>query len=341
MTEHLGFPLETIAVFVAVIFLSVWIDLRAHKDSKEVTVKNAALWSVFWIGLSLAFYGYLYLHHGPEFASMFLSGYVLEKSLSVDNLMVFIAIFQNFSIQGALQHRILYFGILGAVVFRLIFVAFGTGLFGLSNWVEFVFAAVVAWTGWKMLRAGDVDDAIVDYSNHWSVRMTKRFLPIFPRLHGDHFFITQGSVEAMAEPPVLEAKGTFYGTPLLLCLVAIEVSDVIFAFDSVPAVVAVTREPLLVYSAVIFAILGLRSLYFVLAAAEKSLVHLEKSVIALLFFISAKLALSASTKIFGWPSWHLGANLSLGIILGTLALGVLASFVFPGKAHAEERTMGS
>jgi tellurite resistance protein TerC len=332
-----GFPLETIVIFASVVSLSVWIDLRAHKRSHAITMRDAALWSVFWVALAVGFAVYLNFRFGSEAASLFFAGYVLEESLSIDNLMVFIAIFKNFGIRGAVQHRILYYGILGAVLFRLVFVAFGTGLFGLSNWVEFAFAAIVGWTGWKMLRAGGGEDEISDYSDHWAVGMTKRLVPIYPRLHADRFFVSSGFVqEARAADPSLAElpPAKLYGTPVLLCLVAVEISDVIFAFDSVPAVIAVTHEPLLVYAAVIFAILGLRSLYFILAAAQKSLVHLEKSVIALLFFISAKLALSASTKIFGWPTWHISPNLSLAIILGTLALGVLASFMFPPR-HAE------
>lgn len=151
MEQHLGFPLETIAIFAAVVIFSVWLDLRLHRDSEDISIPNAVAWSLFWICLSIAFFFYLKIHHGDEFADLFLAGYILEKSLSVDNLMVFVAIFASFGIKGALQHRILYFGILGAVIFRMIFIAFGTSLFGLSTWIEFVFAAIVAWTGWKML----------------------------------------------------------------------------------------------------------------------------------------------------------------------------------------------
>jgi TerC family integral membrane protein len=229
-------------------------------------------------------YFYLKVHHSAEFADLFLAGYILEKSLSVDNLMVFVAIFASFGIKGALQHRILYFGILGAVVFRMLFIAFGTGLFGISTWIEFVFAAIVAWTGWKMLAGVGGDDEIEDYSDHWSVRLTQKLVPIFPRLHGHHFVVSHGHVKTVVEQDSsvsVAREATVYATPMLLCLVCIEVSDIIFAFDSVPAVIAVTREPLLVYSAVIFAILGLRSLYFVLAAAQKYLVHLDKAVAAL------------------------------------------------------------
>ncbi|MDG4597088.1 MAG: TerC/Alx family metal homeostasis membrane protein [Candidatus Contendobacter sp.] len=339
MEHHFGFPLETVAIFVVVVIFSVWLDLRMHKDSEDISIPNALAWSLFWIFLAIAFFFYLKVHHGDEFADLFLAGYILEKSLSVDNLMVFVAIFASFGIKGALQHRVLYFGILGAVVFRMLFIAFGTTLFGLSTWIEFVFAAIVAWTGWKMLSGIGEDKDIEDYSDHWSVRLTQKLVPIFPRLHGHHFVVSHGHVKTVVEQDsslTVAREATVYATPMLLCLVCIEVSDIIFAFDSVPAVIAVTREPLLVYSAVIFAILGLRSLYFVLAAAQKYLVHLDKAVAALLFFIAFKLALQASNHLFHWPGWEISANLSLMIILGTLAVGVIASLLLPQKEEAEE-----
>ncbi len=338
MEQHFGFPLETIAIFVAVVSFSVWLDLRLHKDSEDISIPNAVAWSLFWIFLAIAFFFYLKVRFGEEYADLFMAGYILEKSLSVDNLMVFVAIFASFGIKGALQHRVLYFGILGAVVFRMLFIAFGTTLFGLSTWIEFVFAAIVA-TGWKMLSGIGEDKDIEDYSDHWSVRMTQKLVPIFPRLHGHHFVVSHGHVQTVVEQDsslMMTREATVYATPMLLCLVCIEVSDIIFAFDSVPAVIAITREPLLVYSAVIFAILGLRSLYFVLAAAQKYLVHLDKAVAALLFFIAFKLALQASNHLFHWPGFSISANLSLMIILGTLAVGVIASLLFPEKEDFEE-----
>ena len=344
MEQHLGFPLETIAIFVAVVAFSVWLDLKLHKDSKDISIPNAVAWSLFWIGLSIAFFFYIKIHHGNEYADLFLAGYILEKSLSVDNMMVFVAIFASFGIKGALQHRILYFGILGAVVFRMLFIAFGTSLFGLSTWIEFVFAAIVAWTGYKMLAGVGGDEEIEDYSDHWSVRLTQKLVPIFPRLHGDHFVVHHGHVKTVVEQDSsvsVSREATVYATPMLLCLVCIEVSDIIFAFDSVPAVIAVTREPLLVYSSVIFAILGLRSLYFVLAAAQKYLVHLDKAVAALLFFIAFKLALQASNHLFHWPGFEISSNLSLMIILGTLAVGVIASLLLPEKEENEETDRAS
>ena len=337
---HFGFPLETIIIFFAVIALSVYMDLHAHRKQTTISVKDATLWSLFWVALALGFYFYLWLRFDKNWADLYLAGYALEKSLSIDNLMVFMAIFSSFAIKDILQHRILYWGIIGALVFRAIFVLLGTALFSASPWVGFVFAAIVGWSGWKMLTAGGGDDEIHDYSNHWSVRMAEKVVPIFPRLHLDKFFITQKIAEDLKDAdPSIEIKkmATFMATPAFLCLMTIETSDIMFAFDSVPAVIAVTQEPLLVYAAMIFAILGLRSLYFVLAALTEYLVHLEKAVIALLFFIAFKLGLQSWNHAIGDTGFHISPNVSLMIVLGTLALGVVASFVFPEKAEPEQK----
>lgn len=182
-----------------------------------------------------------------------------------------------------------------------------------------------------MLQAGGDDNEIVDYSEHWSVKWTGKLMPVYKRLHLDRFFLHHSEIGSMTE---VTKQGAFYATPAFLCLMAIETSDIAFAFDSVPAVIAVTQEPLLVYAAMIFAILGLRSLYFVLAALTQYLVHLEKAVIALLFFIAAKMALQSWNHAIGPTGFEISANVSLLVVLGTLAAGVIASFLFPEKDDA-------
>lgn len=334
--EHFGFPLETIIIFFGVIILSVYLDLFAHRNATEISVKDASLWSLFWIGLALAFYGYLWVRFSKDFADLYLAGYVLEKSLSVDNLMVFMAIFASFGIVGKMQHRILYWGIVGALVFRAVFVVAGTALFSASPWIGFVFAAFVIWSAWKMLASGgDEDEEIEDYSNHWSVRWTGKLMPIYTKLFGERFFAKHNE---LTEEQIASTtrKGLRYVTPAFLCLMAIETSDVAFAFDSVPAVIAVTQEPLLVYAAMIFAILGLRSLYFILAALTKYLVHLEKAVIALLFFIGVKMGIQSWNHAIGDTGIHISPNMSLFIVLGVLAIGVIASLIFPEKEETKE-----
>ena len=329
--HHFGFPFEVLVVFFCAILFSIYIDLVSHRHSKGITVKNAALWSIFWISLALSFYFYLYFRFEPEWADLYLAGYVLEKSLSIDNLMVFVAIFTSFGIKDHLQHRILYWGILGALIFRAIFVVIGTGLFAASPWIGFIFAAFVLWSGWKMLRGGDDnEEEIEDYTHHWSVRLVGKIMPVFPKLMQEKFFVKNNELNADQIVSVTR-QGFRYATPAFLCLMTIETSDVAFAFDSVPAVIAVTQEPLLVYAAMIFAILGLRSLYFILAALTKYLVHLEKAVIALLFFIGIKMGIQSWNHAVFDTGIHISANVSLYIVLGVLFIGVVASFIFPEK----------
>lgn len=327
---HFGFPWEAIVIFLVVIGVSVYLDLVAHKKMHDITMADAVKWAVFWIAIALCFYVYLWFRFDKQWADLYLAGYVLEKSLSIDNLMVFIAVFASFGIQTHLQHRILYWGILGALVFRAIFVVIGTGLFMASPWVGFLFAALVAWSAVQMLKSSGEEEKIEDYSHHWSVKLTGKLFPIYTRLYQEHFFVKHEKLSPR-ELENVTRKGFLYATPALLCLVVIEASDIAFAFDSVPAVIAVTQEPLLVYAAMIFAILGLRTLYFVIAVLNRYLVHLQKAVIALLFFIAAKMTLQSWNHVFGDTGIHIAPSVSLMIVLGMLGVGVLASFIFPRK----------
>lgn len=328
-TTQLGFPPLTLAVFVGLALGAMALDMFTHRGNKPVSLTSASLWSVFWIAVSMGFAGFLYLQHGAEMATLFVTGYALEKVLSVDNLFVFMAIFAWFKVPDNLRHRVLYWGILGAIVFRLIFVAIGSSLLALGPWVEVVFALIVAWTAVMMLRSGDDDEGEEDYSQHMAYRFAKKLFPVWPKLHGQNFFVKREVLESELRKPEnhgmsLAAKGGLFATPLFLCVVVVEVSDVLFAFDSVPAIIAVSREPLIVYSAMLFAILGLRTLYFVLEAMKRYLVHLEKAVIALLFFIAAKLGLNATNHIFE-HGYSIAPNTSLMIVLVVLAIGILAS----------------
>ncbi|MFV3304598.1 TerC/Alx family metal homeostasis membrane protein [Pseudomonas sp. NY15181] len=332
---HLGFPPLTLAVFVGLALAALLLDMATHRDDRPISLARAAGWSIFWVGISLAFAGFLYVQHGAQAASLFLTGYALEKVLSVDNLFVFMAIFAWFKVPDGLRHRVLYWGILGAIVFRGIFVAIGTGLLALGPWVEIVFSLIVAWTAVMMLKGGGDDDEEEDYSQHLAYRFASRLFPVWPKLYGRHFFVPRRKLEVEAHKTEnkglsLAARGALFATPLFLCLVVVEVSDVLFAFDSVPAVIAVSREPLIVYSAMLFAILGLRTLYFVLEALKRYLVHLEKAVVVLLFFIAAKLGLNATDHLFH-HGYSIDANTSLFIVLAILAVGIVASLLFPAK----------
>ncbi|CDL81478.1 TerC/Alx family metal homeostasis membrane protein [Xenorhabdus szentirmaii] len=336
-STHIGFPMETVVVFIILSVGALFIDLFMHRHDKPISLRSAALWSIFWVAIAFVFAGFLYVHHGAETASLFVTGYALEKVLSVDNLFVIMAIFSWFAVPDRYRHRVLYWGIIGAIVFRGIFVAIGTSLLSLGPWVEIVFAVIVGWTAVMMLKSGDDDDEIEDYSQHLAYRLVKRFFPIWPKLRGHDFLLNQKEVDAeLAKPENADVKvgrtgkAALYATPLMLCLAVVELSDVMFAFDSVPAVIAVSREPLIVYSAMMFAILGLRTLYFVLEALKKYLVHLEKAVIVLLFFIAAKLGLNASEHIFH-HGYSISATTSLLVVVSVLMVGIFASLLFPQK----------
>jgi len=308
--------------FGAIVIVALIVDLFAHKADKPISMRDAALWSAFWVALSLGFAWYVGATHGADDAYLFLAGYTLEKALSVDNLFVFIAIFSAFSIKDAFQHRVLYYGILGALVMRVIFVALGTSILQMfDKWALTAFGLFVLWSAWKMWKQSREESAeIVDYSHHWAVKMTQKFFPVHPQLVGHNFFT--------------RVDGVLKCTPLFLCLVVIEIADVMFAFDSVPAVIAVTRDPFLVYTSNIFAILGLRSLYFLLAGANRFLVHLEKSVIAVLAFIGVKMLVTVAADI------HMPPLVSLAIVLGLLAFGIVASFIWPAKEEEQEPVPG-
>ena len=308
--------------FLVVIAIFLWVDLHAHKKDEPISLRNAAVWSCIWIALALTFGVYIGVTHGLDDMSLYLSGYFLEKSLSVDNLFVMMAIFSSFSIKGNYQHRVLYYGILGALILRMVFVAAGTTLVELfGNYALAAFGLFVLWSAWKMWQQMQKpDEEIEDYSNHWSVRFTRRFLPVSTTLHGHDFFVKE---------PSSAGSLIWKATPLFLCLVVIELCDVMFAFDSIPAIIAITQDPFLVYTSNIFAILGLRSLYFLMAAASNMLVHLEKAVIVILAYIGVKMLLGVSGLI------HIPPLASLAVVLGLLVAGVVASFIWPER---EEKT---
>ncbi|MEO5357432.1 MAG: TerC/Alx family metal homeostasis membrane protein [Nitrospirae bacterium YQR-1] len=305
-----GYNLTSIVIFCAAVLAALLIDLFSHKKDKPVSMVNSALWSVFWVVLSFVFAFYIGWIHGMEKAYLFISGYLLEKSLSVDNLFVFMAIFSSFAIKDQFQHRILYFGIIGALIMRFLFIAVGTSLLLLGQWVLAVFGAFVLWSAWKMYQAKSAGHTeIQDYTNHWSVKLARKIFSVHPYVEGNVFFLRQG--------------GKLFVTPLFLCVIAVEAADIMFAFDSVPAVIAITQEPFLIYTSNIFAILGLRSMYFLLAAAKKYLCHLEMSVIVILAFIGVKMLLAVTGL------WHIPVNASLIFMLLCLTGGIIASIAFP------------
>lgn len=265
-----------------------------------MTLRRAVCWSLFWICCAFAFAGLLASWRGIGAASLFIAAYVLEKSLSIDNLMVFSAIFAYFGIARQQQPWILYWGFVGAVVMRFLFLVSGSALINLHPVVGLTFGAFVIWSGFKMLSMSE-GEPDTDFDAKWFVRLARRLST----------------------------------TPAIICLVAVEISDLMFSFDSMPAVLAVTRDPVIVYSAVIFAVLGLRSMYFVLDALLVHLTRLSWGVIGVLFFVGAKLlgrSLAELTSITAFDALDVSAMANLAVVLSLLGFGIIASLVKPA-AH--------
>ena len=305
------------ALFFVGVIICLVVDLKVHKADKPISLKDSLIWSIIWTVLALLFAGYIALSHGTEDASLFLAGYLLERSLSMDNLFVIMAIFSSFAIKDELQHRVLFYGILGAVIFRMIFIAAGTSLITLFGpFALTAFGLFVLWSAWKMWQQmNKATEEIEDYTNHWSVTWTRKLFPIHNKLDGHNFFVRVQEGSRL----VLKA------TPLFLCLVAVEICDIMFAFDSVPAIIVITQDPYLIYTSNIFAILGMRAMYFMLAAAKRFLCHLEKAVIIILVYIGLKMLMDVVVSI------HVPPMVSLAVVGVLLTGGVLASLVWPEK----------
>jgi tellurite resistance protein TerC len=273
-----------------------------HRKAHTVSLKEASVWTVVWIILALVFNLGIYSFWGPQKALEFLTGYVIEKSLSVDNLFVFLMIFHYFATPAIYQHRILFWGIVGALVMRAIFIAAGVALLDAFHWMIYVFGGFLIVTGIKMLFQGDHK---LDPGKNPVVRLFRRLTPITKDYSGQHFFVRK--------------DGRLWATPLLLVLVVVETTDVIFAVDSIPAIFAVTRDPFIVYTSNVFAILGLRALYFVLAGVMEMFRYLKVGLSFVLCFVGVKMIVVDFYEI------PIGA--SLAMIAGILSLSILASLV--------------
>jgi len=278
-----------------------------HRRAHVVTMREAATWSAVWVGIALSFNAGLYLLAGPRPALEFLTGYLIEKSLSVDNIFVFVLLFTYFAVPAQYQHRVLFWGILGALAMRGVFIAAGAYLLDQFHWVIYLFGAILIVTGYKMARRGG---AAVDPERNPVTRWVRRVLPLTPRYHGQRFWVREG--------------GRWVATPLFLVLLLVEFTDLVFAIDSIPAIFAVTREPFLVYTSNVFAILGLRSLYFLLAGIVHRFVYLKYALAAILVFVGFKMTLVDLVKV--------PVAVSLGVIALTLAIAILASLRRPAPA---------
>ena len=271
-----------------------------HRKAHAVSIREATTWSIVWIGLALAFNLVLYVYRGPEVGIQFLTGYLIEKSLSVDNIFVFVLIFSYFSVPAMYQHRVLFWGILGALVMRAIFIAVGAALLSAFHWIIFVFGGFLIYTGIKMAVART--EGIHPESNP-VVRLFKRFMPVTAEYHGQNFFVRHA--------------GKLAATPLFVVLLLVESSDLLFALDSIPAIFAVTTDPFIVYTSNVFAILGLRALYFLLAGVMDRFRYLKPGLAAVLIFVGFKMVIAEWYKI---PTHY-----SLAVIGTILAVAVAAS----------------
>ena len=280
-----------------------------HRKSHEVSVREATIWSLVWVSLALLFNAGLWYFRGSGPALEFLTGYLIEKSLSVDNIFVIALIFSYFSVPAAYQHRVLFWGILGALAMRAAFIFAGAALITQFHWVIYVFGAFLIFTGIKMALVRDTE---IHPEHNPLLKLIRRLMPVTANYEKDHFFVRQA--------------GRWAATPLFLVLVLIETTDLVFAVDSIPAIFAVTLDPFIVYTSNVFAILGLRSLYFVLAGVMGKFRYLKLGLSAVLVFVGVKMVL---VEIYKIPS-----SLSLGVIATILTAAVVASLL---KSRREER----
>lgn len=294
-------------VFWAIVAILFYIDLYVSEHRKgRISLKASLIWSAVWITAALLFNLFIYVDLGKEKAIEFLTGYLIEKSLSVDNLFVFLLIFQVMNVKPEQQPHILKWGILGAIVFRIIFILAGVGLITLFEPIIFVFAAILLYAAYKMAFGSGQK---VDVKNNWLVKLASRYLNFEPEYTGKKFFISK------------EHKR--YATPMFITLLLIESSDIVFAVDSIPAIIAITKDTFIIISSNIFAILGLRALYFALAGIVDLFIYLKYGVAIILFYVGMKMIISE------W--YHIPTEYSLAFILVMLIGSVVLSLLFKKK----------
>jgi TerC family integral membrane protein len=293
--------------FAAVMTIMFVLDLGVfNRKSHEVGFREAVIWTLVWVSLALLFNAGIYYYLGPTKALEFFTGYIIEESLSVDNLFVFIMIFSYFHVAKAHQPKILKWGIIGALAMRAIFIMVGIGLIERFHWMIYVFGAVLVFTGVKMAFGGEEK---IEPEKNLLVRLVRKFIPITRRVRDDRFFIKKGRIVA--------------ATPLFLTLLVVESSDVIFAVDSIPAVLAVTHDPFIVYTSNVFAIMGLRSLFYLLANVMEMFVYLKLGISFILAFVGVKMLLT--------DTCHISIYFSLGVIVGVLAISILTSITIGSR----------
>jgi len=295
--------------FNAFIILMLALDLGVfHRKAHEVGFKEAITWSAIWIGLALVFNLGIYYYLGKDRAIEFLTGYIIEKSLSVDNIFVFVLIFSAFAVPAAYQHRVLFWGIIGALIMRAIFIFAGVALINKFHWIIYVFGIFLLYTGIKIaIQKGTK----INVENNRMLGLFRKYFPVTDNYHGAKF--------------ITKIDGKKFATPLMLVLILVETTDLIFAVDSIPAILAITDNPFIVYTSNVFAILGLRSLYFALAGILKYFHYLHYGLAAILVFVGIKMLISDFYKFDPF--------VSLGIIAVILLVSIVLSILKPSKGN--------
>ncbi len=303
--------------FIAFVVLLLAIDLGVfHRKSHEVKIKEALIWSAVWISLAFIFNYGIYIFMGKEKALEFLTGYLIEKSLSVDNLFVFIMLFTFFKVEPRYQHKVLFWGILGALIMRAIFIFAGVALISRFHWIIYIFGAFLVFTGIKMLFHKDEE---VAPDKNPLVRLFKKFFPVSEKMHGGNFFVKINSKTV--------------ATPLFIVLLVVEFTDLIFAVDSIPAILAISTDSFIIFTSNVFAILGLRALYFALAGITQYFHYLKYGLSAILVFVGVKMVIVGFYKI---PIVY-----SLLTILGILIVSIVLSVIFPQKEKTNQTLKSS
>lgn len=296
-------------VFNVFVLIMLVLDLLVfHRKSHKIGFREAVAWTIFWVALAAAFAVGVHFWMGHAKALEFVTGYVIEESLSIDNLFVFLLIFRYFKVPDAHQHEVLFWGIIGALVMRGTFILVGVSLMNRFEWIVYIFGAVLVWSGISFLRGGEKE---VHPENNPLLKFVRRWLPVTNDYVGGRFFVRNGKLRA---------------TPLFLVLLMIETTDVVFAADSIPAILAITRDSFIVYTSNVFAILGLRSLYFALSGMMTAFHYLQYGLAMILLFIGTKMMIS--------HFYHIPTEWALAVVGGFLALSVAASLMFPQKADA-------
>jgi tellurite resistance protein TerC len=315
-------PVWAWAAFLAFVIAMLALDVFVlHRKAHEVSLREAGIWSAVWIAIGLGFGGLVWAWAGGATAQAYLAGYLIEKSLSVDNIFLFAAIFAAFAIPARYQHRVLMFGIIGALVMRAAFIAAGITLLEAIHPVIYVFGAVLLLAAFNMLRGGT--HAPPEQSR--VLRWLRRWLPVTNQLHGQRFML-RAEVHG-------EQRGRLLATPLLLALVVVETTDVIFAVDSIPAILAVTTDPFVVYTSNVFALLGMRALYFLLAGAAGRLRYLRPGLAVILAAVAVKLLLA---DVLEFPAWSAPAFITV-----VLAVAAAASLRDTRRARRSDQAQAS